>query len=676
LRSRSLAGLVLACGVALLAPLLVPLLTGRVFVYNDLSWFHLPLRYLYHEALQAGDTVLWTPAIFAGFYLHGEGQGGLFHPFHQLLYRIFSLSTAFNLEVIVNYPIAFAGMYFLLRRLRLSGTASLFGALLFAFSGFNLLHYHHVNMIAVVAHLPWLLVAADVLIVDKGRRAQTFAFAAVALIVGSELLLGFPQAVWWNLLMLGAFGLLRGLDTGRWLWLVPCAAGVAFGVLIGAIQLLPTLDSAAHSMRASLTRDFALTYSLHPINLFQMWSPYAFTRGAHSVGDYMWFHEFGIYSGAILPVALLWTSMRRRALVEHRVLIMWAAAVAAIALVLALGRYGGLAVALTYVPGLESLRAPVRYILFTQFALAILSAVMLDDLRAISDGRRERPTRVETLALFVPLMLGIVTTVALNGRLLPFGRHIFAGALAAAPGVAIAGVVAGLVALAARRARWAIAALILVTAADLGAWGYRFIFREAPRTIEELTAAIPPAPAAPAEAYAAGPLNGPYKANVLVLRGYRLTNGYVGLFPATQLPLDGERTRLLSGTRWVFTEDGARHAIANGAPRVGLIDGRGLEASGSARLVVDRPGYLVVDVDAPGWRRLALTERFHHGWSLTIDGVAQPTARVNGDFLGSAVEPGAHRVEFRFAPGSFTRGAMVSAVGLTLLLGIVAVRLR
>jgi hypothetical protein len=237
-------------------------------------------------------------------------------------------------------------------------------------------------------------------------------------------------------------------------------------------------------------------------------------------------------------------------------------------------------------------------------------------------------------------------------------------------------VVAGLVILAARRARWAAAALVVVTAADLGIWGYRFIYREAPRAIADLTAAIPPAPESPAEAYAAGPLNGPYKANVLVLRGYRLTNGYVGLFPATQLPLDGERARRLSGTRWVFTDDGARHAVADGVARARLLDDGGQEAPGSARLTVDRPGHLVVDVDVPGRATLALTERFHHGWSLAIDGTAQATGRVNGDFLGCAVDAGTHRIELRFEPESFSRGSMVSAAGLVLLLGIVAVRLR
>ena len=38
---------------------------------------------------------------------------------------------------------------------------SLFGGLVFTFCGFNLLHFVHVNAIAVVAHMPWLLYAID-----------------------------------------------------------------------------------------------------------------------------------------------------------------------------------------------------------------------------------------------------------------------------------------------------------------------------------------------------------------------------------------------------------------------------------------------------------------------------------------------------------------------------------
>ena len=249
-----LAFVVLICSAALLLPLAWPLMQGRVFVYNDLAWFHLPFRHLYQQALEKGDSLLWTPAIFSGVYFHGEGQTGVFHPLHLLLYRVFPLQAAFNLELLANYVAAFAGTWWFLRRLRFGTEPALFGAMLFAFSGFVLLHHHHVNMVAVVAHLPWLLGAADVLIVEDARRPRRLAFAAVALILGSAFLIGFPQALWWDAIALAAFAALRAGERRRWRRLLTLAAAVAIGVILGGIQILPSADAVAHSDRAGRDR--------------------------------------------------------------------------------------------------------------------------------------------------------------------------------------------------------------------------------------------------------------------------------------------------------------------------------------------------------------------------------------------------------------------------------------
>ena len=483
-----LALVVLICSAALLLPLAWPLLQGRVFVYNDLSWFHLPFRHLYQQALEKGDSLLWTPAIFSGVYFHGEGQTGVFHPLHLLLYRVLPLQAAFNLELLANYVAAFAGTWWFLRRLRFGTEPALFGAMLFAFSGFALLHHHHVNMIAVVAHLPWLLGAADVLIVEDARRPRRLAFAAVALILGSAFLIGFPQAVWWNAIALAAFAALRAGERGRWRTLLTLAAAVAIGVLLGGIQILPSADAVAHSDRAAATGAFALTYSLHPLNLLQLWSPLALTRGAHSVGDYMWFHEFGIYSGAVLPVGLAWVWTRRAALTDRRTLIVGATVFAALMLVLALGRYVGLAGLLVHLPVIGAMRAPARYVVLMQFALAILAVIAVEDLLAIREGRREPPTG-RSLLPWVPTLLGVATLVGLNAGLLPYGRHTAATVAGAAPGVALVATVTLLVILAARRVRWALPALVLITAADLGVYGIGFIYREPARSIDRLMVA-------------------------------------------------------------------------------------------------------------------------------------------------------------------------------------------
>ncbi len=107
-----------------------------------------------------------------------------------------------------------------------------------------------------------------------------------------------------------------------------------------------------------------------------------------------------------------------------------------------------------------------------------------------------------------------------------------------------------------------------------------------------------------------------------------------------------------------------------------LLDEQGQTATGSARLSVDRPGRLVAEVDAPGRRVLAFTERFHDGWSATIDGAPLQTVRVEEDFLGCVVDAGVHRVTLRFMPKSFVYGSILSAIGAALLAGVLFLKLK
>ena len=660
--------IILACSAVLFVPLALPLLMGRVFVYNDLAWFHLPMRYLYQQALRGGDSILWTPAIFSGLYVMGEGQIGPLHPLHLLWYALLPLQTAFALELVVNYAASFGGMLWFLQRLRFSMPASLFGAMVFAFSGFNLLHHHHLNMVAVVAHLPWLLAAADMVIAEERRPRRAVGFAGMSLIMGSAFLLGFPQAVWWNLIALVAFAAWRAHDTHRWRRLAPCAAAVGIGVLLGSIQIVPSADAAAHSVRASLTRDFALSYSLHPLNLVQLWAPYSLEGGVYGRLDFPWFHELGIYSGAILPVAAIWVWLRRRALAERRSLIIAATAFAALTLLLALGRHGGVAWLLTYLPVLGSLRAPVRYIMLTQFALAILAVVALDDLRAIVAGRSEPPAG-SLAVLWIPAALSLAT-FALNLPILPDDSQTFANARVAASGVAFMIAMTALVFFAGRRAHWAMGPLIILTAADLAWWGVRFVYWEKPKTIVALLQDLAPPPGN-GPIYAAAPEaaleEGPFCCNLPVMKGYRLTSGYVALFPATRHPLYGDEAMRLSGTRWTIDATGTRVPWPGGVPRARLTDESGAPSTGTARVAADRPGRIAVDVDAAGPGILALTERFHDGWTASVDGRRLRVVAVEGDFLGAAIDAGSHRVEFRFMPRSFVVGAAGSLAGVVLL---------
>src|SRR5262245_4048474 len=267
---RTLRRVAWACAGALLALLALPLLRGEIYLDSDLQHLYLPVRFYYQRALQSGGQLLWYPYEFTGFYLHGEGQAGLYHPLNMLLYRWLPFTLAFDLEILRSYVLALLGAFLLLRRLELPASAAVLGGILFAFSGFQLLHYMHPNVVAAIAHLPWLLWLLDVIARGRPSLATALAAPAYALVTASQLLLGHPQALWMSLWIELAFALwlLRnGAARGTW-WRAGAAKGL--GVLAAAIQLLPTWDALQSSTRAHVSQDFAASFSLEPLDLVQL----------------------------------------------------------------------------------------------------------------------------------------------------------------------------------------------------------------------------------------------------------------------------------------------------------------------------------------------------------------------------------------------------------------------
>jgi membrane protein YfhO len=686
------------CSIALFAPLAWPLVAGHVFWFDDLAAFHLPLRRLYQDALQAGDSVLWTSSVFSGFYLHGEGQVGLYHPLHQVLYRFLPLWAAFDLELLLNYVGAFAGMYWFMRRMRFGTPASLFAAMLFAFCGFLVLHHHHLNLAASVAHAPWLLAAIDIMIAAVTRRALAAGYATVALVVASDILVGFPQGLWFGILLAAVFVLFRTLETGS---IARCAMVVcagATGGLLGAIQLVPTVDMAAASFRRLMPPEFALSFSLHPANLLQLWSPYLFTLRVYSKADYPALHEFGIYSGAFLLIAPLWLWIRRKDLGPRRSLAVAALLAALVSLVLALGKYGGLYGALVALPGFGWGRASTRYVFLTEFFLVLAATIAFEDLRLVA-GSRDRIMGRRLWLLWVPALLSVLTTALVStrtirifqlGQIAPVGQ--------AAMGTVFVIVVTALVALAARQVRWAVAALVLVTAADLGWSGIREVYRVPPQRIESFTAGM----LHPRDAPDTGRLYAAGEGNQLVLNGFRLSSGYMALEPAVYFEPSSDTALRLSGTHWRWLSRLGLERVPGAVDRARLvadvqvrrstgdrsvgrvkIDMTGVDVNdtaivdrhvpplagppGVARVLVDRPGRIEIETVLAGRQVLVLTERYHAGWQATANGHPVETLRAYGDFIGCVVEAGTQRVELRFMPPSFVRGVRWSLLGVGLL---------
>ena len=674
---------------------------GAVYVVGDLVHYHLPMRAFYADCLARGESARWIPEVFCGYYLHGEGQVGQLHPLHQLAYRGFSLATAFNLELLVNYPILIAGTYLLLSRRGLPRSAALYAGVVFAYSGFNLTHLIHVNMVAVVAHLPWLLLAIDCVLSDPRPRFVAAAALLLALLTGSQLLLGHPQAVWLVGLVELSYVLLLLPAALRW-WRVPLvAASKLAGVAIGCAQWWPTWQLLGMSRRMTTDEAFRGVWSLHPLNFLQTVSPYLFADRAYSSDPgQIQVHELSWYAGCLAPILAIWLLVRWQSLAtSRRKLVVWGGVLIVVGGLLALGRYAGpLHSLVVRVPVVGLFRCPARYGLLMYFGAAVLVGVALADLlEVVARGERLSWQRIAVLWI-VPVasvVSALVVVFVLDVWQERDGNSAWERPFT---GVVLTTAAAALVTTVLRGQAWALVGLIALGGFDLGAYGISYARREPPIALADLQARMRRYPRDPQSRISESGALG--RSDMPLLGGARLMYGYVGLVPQMRLLSDPEIAksdpdllRRLAAVRWKCG-DGRALEVEGWLPRARLVaearvstdlaaDVRRYDPAtvalvdkpielpadvsqepGRVEIARDRPGEIQCMVDAPAPRLLVLTESWYPGWRATIGRTAVPIVRTFGDFIGCVVPAGSSRVEFQFDNPVERRAAWVSLGGL------------
>ena len=187
------------------------------------------------------------------------------------------------------------------------------GAMIFAFGGYNLMHFMHPHEVAIVAHIPWLVIAGKMVICSQDIKAA-LGQLAISMLIASQILLGHPQHVILSLIVVGAIVLWRIPTCSNWLRLRMFALAIAFGFAIGAVQILPTRDLLSQSDAAHAPLAYRTLFSMHPWNLLQLWAPYTLAERYyatdHAVDGNT--QEIGLYTGAFATVALAWVAVRWR----------------------------------------------------------------------------------------------------------------------------------------------------------------------------------------------------------------------------------------------------------------------------------------------------------------------------------------------------------------------------
>lgn len=667
---------------------------------GDLVSFLWP-TYRFAARLLPGALPLWNPHQYSGAPFWADNQSGVLYPPNLLLSLLLDDLPYQALEVLVMAHIWLAGiaMYACLRLIRrdtpILPAPAAAGAIAFMLSDVFITHQGNLNLIAVAAWLPLVFlgvwrgleaVHGELAPSTPGRAILCRLLAALAdrwivlagVAFGLGTLAGHAQMTYFTALLVSGAGLWRlsGALAGRRRAQLARIAGrlmmiglIALG--LSAAALLPALELTGYTARAGLSYEQAARYSLPPQALIGLVAPWVYGRGPRDFSGGWDRVEVGYLGALALALAVIGAGygLRRR-----DGLAIFLALAGALSFLLALGDYFPLhRLAYAILPGFGSLRAPARFVLLADFAVAGLAALALQALTA-HGGALWRRTG------------GWIAAVLVAAELIAFGAGIEVQAEDPRTGYDHADAVAWLQAAPDAPFRiegaapgWqpdsaslhggplyditGVSNPLALAAYDAYYWS---VGRRGSPTYNFLGAK-----------YVIAPSGGAPPGDATFVPVYEAESGVTIYLNTGAQPL----ARLVYRAVPVATPEAAWKAIhapdwdanavvyVEGGP---ALDGDA-PPGGSLFFTVYEPNALAVVVNTSSPAYLVLAETWYPGWQAFIDGQPVPIYRANTAFRAVYVAtPGEHTVLLAFRPASVAIGLAISGATVLVFLGAAA----
>ncbi len=376
--------------LALLA-LVILVLYRAIFTGETLFWglptlqFY-PWREFAFAELRAGRLPAWNPYLGAGAPLLANQQTAIFYPPNWLL---LALPILFGMSLIALLHMFWAGlgMWFFTGALGFSAFGQGTSTLSYALCGYIVARLGSFPTADAAAWIPWVFwLVHRTLAYRRWRDA-----GGLALVFGLQLLAGHAQTTWYGGLGAGLYALWHVFVGGqgiRWQARVRgmalAGAGMALGLALAAVQIVPTVEYLRHSNRSNgLDYETLTNLSYHPARLLTLLAPDFF--GTPADGSYFTegiYFEDAAYVGLIPLIAagaacIAWWR-HRKTKPRDRITgsVGFWVGLAILALVFAAGKYGPYFRFLyDHVPTFNAFREPVRWLILTDFALAVLAGI-------------------------------------------------------------------------------------------------------------------------------------------------------------------------------------------------------------------------------------------------------------------------------------------------------------
>ncbi len=391
----------IAAVVIAFAPLIyfLPATLGQIVLADaDATVFGMPLRIATAQMVREGHLPLWNPYIFCGMPLFASAQAGTLFPLNWA-FLIVPPNLAMNIAVLASYAAAGVGMFLYARRSGANLLGAGISAIVWQFGGVGIGQIAHTNMLHVYAVLPWIFWSIERYVTQPSRRRA----ALISIIVGLGVFAGYFQTLAYALLLAGAYALVHATaenETRRKPWVFSIVF-LGVGLLLGAIQILPSFELLRNSLHDKGTYRYFASYSLPPVFLLSWFAPYIVGGGDGTLFRALYTGEpfYSEYAGYVAIAPLILAVIAPFFGRDRRTRFwMWTAL---ICLPLALGRFLPFEIyRLAYhVPFLNLFRVPARHLMEVDFALAVLAGRAVTFFPAVRRLRRLFVTGVITFAV-------------------------------------------------------------------------------------------------------------------------------------------------------------------------------------------------------------------------------------------------------------------------------------
>lgn len=329
-----------------------------------------------HSILAYKSLPLWMPYVFSGSPFLGNPTSAMFYPFN-LLFIFLPIGLAFGYISIINSLLIGTFTYLYARTIKIDKFGSLISGISIMFSGpmVTSVFAGHPILSNTFIWFPLALLFSELAIVKK----KLVFLILTGITISLMLFAGAPQIAIYEIFSLLIYFILRSLfeikNIHNFLKLISFfSASVIIGILITAIQLLPSIEFSKLSQRGSegISYLFASDFSLHPYQIVSFISPFFF--GSPINGSY-WgkgnFWELNGYIGALpLLFALLAIVFKK----NRYVFIFFIVGISA--LFYAIGKYGFVfPFFYHHIPGFNNFRVPARFLFIYVFSFSILAGI-------------------------------------------------------------------------------------------------------------------------------------------------------------------------------------------------------------------------------------------------------------------------------------------------------------